>query len=527
LRGRIASSDRSRYVRRSAREPHAVSPISRRLKSRQPANREINGLLGAGGRFYQVFSFERPANAVPTLEPLVPQTLECVAGAHTVKLTTVVDDSDDQPLTVTWSVDGQERKVESAVVPGSSVAFEFEYEHGEHEVEVMASDGIDQATSGATITVQDTVAPVLIAAPDVRVPTDPGKAFASGVKLPPPTATDASGHSVTLRHNAPATLRLGETLVRWTGTDEAGNVANATQKVLVVDQEPPAILPRDDVRTFCDRGKTLATVRLTNPDTTDNVPGGVVVTSSAKPRFKIGATNVLWTATDAAGNQSTWTQKVTVINRKPRANAGPNVTITTESEKGAKVSLDGSASFDRDGHKLKFAWSAPRVRLIPARSAKSSGRFPIGTTVARLTVTDAGGASHSDAVRVIVKLTNGEARPRGAEANASFASAARQASRSVAPGTSSRAALSGFAYAAVADRLGDAAGECIRWEPQQSPDDARLSYAELRSLQGAYGAAAAHALLAAYAETGEENFAVAYRYAAYGAACAGADLAHP
>ncbi|HEV7278825.1 MAG TPA: hypothetical protein VGN57_01325, partial [Pirellulaceae bacterium] len=58
LRGRIASSDRSRYVRRSAREPHAVSPISRRLKSRQPANREINGLLDG---FVAAFHAERDA----------------------------------------------------------------------------------------------------------------------------------------------------------------------------------------------------------------------------------------------------------------------------------------------------------------------------------------------------------------------------------------------------------------------------------------------------------------------------------
>lgn len=144
-------------------------------------------------------------------------------------------------------------------------------------------------------------------------------------------------------------------------------------------------------------------------------------------------------------------------------------------------------------------------------------------TTATLTVTDAGGAEDTDTLRVRVKLKNAIQRSFGAAANEKFAAAAEAARSSVVAESNSTAA-SGFAIASIAAAYGDATGEYVRWEEGQSEADALLSYAELRSLQAAYGEAAKNALLSAYAETGDESLLSAYGHAAAGTAYAAADL---
>ncbi|HEV7281689.1 MAG TPA: HYR domain-containing protein [Pirellulaceae bacterium] len=400
-----------------------------------------------GGAFYTVLQTAGadPPNGAPTATALLPKTVECVAGQHLVTLSTTANDADGDSLTVTWKVDGRVEKEQSGVAPGTTVSFDFAYPHGVHQVAVEASDGIDTTVSRTTVTVQDTAAPIVIVAADVRVRTDRGKLFATKVVLTTPTASDASGHPVTLTADAPARYRLGDTVVTWTATDEAGNQANATQMV-------------------------------------------------------------------------------TVVNRRPKANAGKNVTIATTSERGARVTLDGSRSSDPDEHNLKYAWRAKGVKLAPNRLPKASGIFPVGTTVVSLTVTDAAGARHRDTVRVIVKLKNAKRRPRGSDANRSFAAASQQARAAAETKSSTGSTLSGLAYANAAAAYGDAAGDHVRWEEGKSEEAAALRYAELRALQRAYGQAAASSLLAAYAETGDERLLAAYRYAAYGNAYATADL---
>jgi hypothetical protein len=277
------------------------------------------------------------------------------------------------------------------------------------------------------------------------------------------------------------------------------------------------------VERFCDPGKVFATVRLAPPSATDNVSLAGPVTTTAGPTFKIGTTNVVWTAEDAAGNFGTSVQKVTVINRRPSANAGRDVVVTTKSERGVRLTLDGSDSYDPDRHKLKYSWSAPGVKLQGASTPKASGLFPVGKKSVALLVVDAGYLRNKDTVRVTVRLKNAKPRPRGSDANRSFAAASRAAGDST-PSLSS-ASAEGRTYAALAACLGDAAGEFVRWEDGQSPEEAILAYAELRASQCDFGAAAVNSLLAAYAETGDESLLSAASHAAYGTLSARADLA--
>jgi hypothetical protein len=468
-------------------------------------------------------------NEAPTIETIAPTFLECVNGVHTVELSTKIDDPDGLSLDATWYVQNADgvfelQKSETSLELGAVVYFEYDYSHGETAVRLDVSDGYDTTSSSTTVTVQDTEAPIVIVAADVEAPTDPGKDFATGIVLTPPTATDASGHPVTITSDAPDAYRAGQTIVTWTATDSDGNQGSGAQKVTVVDREAPLIAEMANVRTFCDPGKLFATVALPKPVAADNVPKPIDVTTTAGSRFPIGTTNVVWKATDAAGNASTSTQKVTVVNRKPKANAGKNLTITTTSEEGAKVALDGSRSSDPDKHKLKYAWKAPRVKFAKGKTANPSGLFKLGVTKVTLTVTDAGGLKSLDTMTVTVKLKNGTHRPRGSAANGSFAAAAQQAHEGVASGAVGAASLAGLAYANAAVAYGDAAGECVQWQEGESEADAALSYAELRAMQQAYGQAAAGSLLSAYVETADEGLLSAYGYAVYGTAYAVADL---
>ena len=93
---------------------------------------------------------------------------------------------------------------------------------------------------------------------------------------------------------------------------------------------------------------------------------------------------------------------VSVIDRTPVANAGPNMTA----RKRIGVVLDGTASFDPDGDPLTFAWterSGPSVILSDATSDRPSFvPSSAGVYVFRLTVDDGDGGISSDEVTVVV-----------------------------------------------------------------------------------------------------------------------------
>ncbi|HEV7281691.1 MAG TPA: HYR domain-containing protein [Pirellulaceae bacterium] len=468
-------------------------------------------------------------NQTPTVEPLTPRRIECVDGTHLVELSTVVADGNKHPLTVTWSVNGQVEQEETGVASGTEVRFEFDYDHGAHQVEVRVSDGYSAKSAGTVVTVEDTLAPLIMAAPDVVVATDAGEAFATNVTLTPPTVSDGSGHPVTLANDAPASYSLGLTIVTWTATDEAGHVAKGQQRVIVEDREQPTIVGSAGVKVNVDPGKTFSTARPPVPTATDNVTDAsrIAITDDMPVTFPVGQTIVTFKAIDEAGNVAEWPVTVTVVNRRPRANAGKDVRITSTNDRGARASLDGSRSFDPNQQKLKFDWSAAEVKLAGAKSAKTSGLFPVGVTTVSLTVTDPVGAKHTDRVRVIVKRQNAKVRPRGRAANASFAEAEKHARQSLASGAVGASTVAALGQANAAARLGDAAGDEIRWDDGISYDSASLSYAELRLLQRAYGAAAARDLLVAYAESGEEELLAAYVHAVQGTLEAHADSSEP
>ena len=117
------------------------------------------------------------------------------------------------------------------------------------------------------------------------------------------------GGLVTVSHDAPATFRPATNIVTWTATDTTGRSASSAQTVTVADTTPPsfAYVPPGITLNTCD-GADLGTPRVV-----DDCGGTPTLWNNAPARFGLGPTTVTWTAADWAGNPTTATQTVTVI----------------------------------------------------------------------------------------------------------------------------------------------------------------------------------------------------------------------
>lgn len=484
---------------------------------------------GLGGSTEGSFSVT-VGNSAPSVEPVESLDVEYEGTRPEIELSASATDDDGHSLRAIWltqKADGAwtVRKVQN-LGSGASTVFRATYPLGRTNVRLEIFDGYDTTVVGTTVKVQDTTVPTVSIVEDVRVPTDPGKTTASGVRLRAPTVSDGSRRPVSLTNDAPVVFPLGQTIVTWTAVDGSGNRTRTEQKVIVEDREAPMLRGRSIVRVFTDPGKRSRTLALAPPTATDNVssPKRIKIVGSTKSQFPVGRTLVVFGATDEAGNRAEWRTVVVVVNRKPIARAGADLVVTTTDEAGAKATLDASRSSDPDRHALKYVWQSPRAKFKNARAKRTTAFFPVGTTRVRLIVTDALGAQRTDLVKVTVKLKNAKTRPRGADANRSFADTTRATQKAVAAKSGGKSAVAGLLYANAAAGLGDAAGDHVRWTEGGSEADAALAYAELRSAQQAYGAAAAKALFSAYAETGDENLLTAYRHAANGTLYSQADL---
>lgn len=168
------------------------------------------------------------------------------------------------------------------------------------------------ATKAFTFTIvgnSDTVAPVITTAGHLTVEATSASGAAVSFSV---SATDDKDGNVAVATSAASgsTFALGTTTVTATATDAAGNVAQASFTVTVVDTIAPVITaPASLVFEATSAAGAAATFAVSATDAT-----GATVTSShaSGATFAVGTTTVTATATDAVGNQSTATFTVTV-----------------------------------------------------------------------------------------------------------------------------------------------------------------------------------------------------------------------
>ncbi|HEU4797085.1 MAG TPA: DNA/RNA non-specific endonuclease [Pyrinomonadaceae bacterium] len=202
------------------------------------------------------------------------------------------------------------------------------------------------AEATVSITVNDTVVPSITAPANVTVNTGAGAtacgAVVSDAELGTATASDNSGNVNVARTGIPAgnSFPVGTTTVTYTATDEAGNSAQATQTVTVIDNTAPAITAPAPTTTNAGLSGQAAVPNVLSGVTASDNCGPVTLSQSplAGTMVGLGTHIITITATDAAGNTSTATTTLTV------QGGGLNFSIsvpvnTVERGRAAKVEL--------------------------------------------------------------------------------------------------------------------------------------------------------------------------------------------
>jgi hypothetical protein len=171
------------------------------------------------------------------------------------------------------------------------------------------------------ITVTDNEAPVVNNCPaNIYVSTGTGRTSCDQeVNWVAPTATDNCGNvTVTSTHNPGATFPVGTTKVTYTFTDSHNNTSICIFTVTVKDNTAPVINTPGPVTANCqDNTGVGATGSATASDNCGTVTVAYNDVSTQNPSLShAGHYNYTitrtWTATDAAGNQSSGVQVITV-----------------------------------------------------------------------------------------------------------------------------------------------------------------------------------------------------------------------
>jgi gliding motility-associated-like protein len=241
------------------------------------------------------------------------------------------------------------------------------------------TDGSGNSTTATQlVTVIDNVNPTITAPSAVSANTTNG-CTASGINLGTPvTADNCTVASVT--NNAPSVFPIGSTTVTWTVTDGSGNSATATQVVTVSDVTNPTITAPVAITVTTNSGCEASGIALGLPITADNCTVASV-TNNAPATFPIGTTTVTWTVTDAAGNTSTATQTVTVID-----NINPSIIAPSA------VTFYVSSGCSVNGIVIGTPVTADNCTVASVTN-NAPATFPIGSTTVTWTVTDGAGNS--------------------------------------------------------------------------------------------------------------------------------------
>ena len=180
------------------------------------------------------------------------------------------------------------------------------------------------------ITVQDTVAPVVVAADDVTIECDQ--------ELPAPDYTvsdncDTAPVVEVTSETLPGDCPQEYTMIRtYTATDACGNTSSDEQVITVQDTTAPVIVAADDVTIECDQELPAPSY-----DVSDNCDSAVMVDINCETiegdcpqEYTMICT---YTATDACGNTSSDEQVITVQDTTaPELSVAADVTIECDEE---------------------------------------------------------------------------------------------------------------------------------------------------------------------------------------------------
>ena len=184
---------------------------------------------------------------------------------------------------------------------------------------------------------------------------------------------------------------FGSTIVNCSATDVAGNPANGSFTVTVVDTTPPVLtLPSNITVNAVNASGAPVNFKASANDLVDgSVPATCLPASGSI--FSIGTTTINCSATDSHSNTASGSFTVTVVdNALPILTLPSNMTVNAVNASGAPVSFTVSANDLVDGPLA--------VTCLPV----SGSIFPFGTTTVNCSATDSNGNTANGSFTVSV-----------------------------------------------------------------------------------------------------------------------------
>jgi CSLREA domain-containing protein len=257
------------------------------------------------------------------------------------------------------------------------------------------SDNVNAAVPVAhTFAIRDTTPPVIGPATDITAEATSSAGAVVTFALPVAADSVDPAPLVTAAPASGGTFPLGSTTVTVTATDASGNGAMATFTVTVVDATPPVISGMPANQTLEATGPYGAPATWTAPTASDLVSGAVSASCSAASggTIPLGTTTVTCTATDAAGNSSSASFTVIVVDTTaPVLSLPESFTVDATSPSGAAVTLTVSA--------VDLVVGTVSVVCTPSPDSQ----FAIGVTTVGCTAADARGNTTAGAFDITVR----------------------------------------------------------------------------------------------------------------------------
>ncbi|XP_071477944.1 hyalin-like, partial [Diadema antillarum] len=173
------------------------------------------------------------------------------------------------------------------------------------------------------------VPPFINCTEEIVTATLPGQNFGI-VDIPPPYVSD-NGSVTYTNGTSDLELTIGTHEVLFQATDDAGNTASCTTRVVVEDRESPNVTCPDDITQSTDPGLYSASVTWPNPNIADN-SGNFTIESShvSGSTFPPGTTSVTINAVDASQNRASCTFNITVVDTEPPVlNCSDRIVVST------------------------------------------------------------------------------------------------------------------------------------------------------------------------------------------------------
>jgi len=243
----------------------------------------------------------------------------------------------------------------------------------------------NESNASFEVNVIDLSAPQIVSLPaDITITTQPG-VCGSVVSWTEPTAIDnCQAIGLMSDISSGSLFDVGSTLVTYTVEDPSGNVTTESFQVVVTEDEPPALVGMPtSVTIFNDAGVCGAVHEWIEPTSTDNCQvASQVSTQSSGDLFSVGITVVTYTTTDAAGNETSDSFQIEVLDQEdPVLNGLP---------------LDATISVDPGNCSALYQWVEPtpadNCGIASVTVDISSGSvFPLGLSTVSYTTTDING----------------------------------------------------------------------------------------------------------------------------------------